>query len=577
MHYLLQKIPFLIELFISGPFIVFYGLVKYKPFPIKLPSTLVGQIFEVQSQLIPFFILLSLIVHYLNSNRFEDYFRKNIFSIMILVPLIITWGDLEFSFWLSSIHLLSSLLNLSSPESTTSHFIDRKKDQDPLLKIFQLEPAQIVLITFAVLILGGALLLALPLSSADGKGLNFVDALFMSTSAACVTGLATVQPGSDLSFFGQVILLLLVQIGGLGTMILYASMTILMGKSMPIKEQLVMQDILDVSTLEELIRVIVDILIYTFVIEFWTAMILTLGFSLEGFEFSRSLYFGFYHAITAFCNAGFALFDNNLENFAVNPLITMTIAFSIILGGIGFSVLKESKQLLLGQKTIYQMSMHSKIVLTTTVFLLFAGTSIVFFSEFLNSLDGLNLWEKFQISFFQSVTLRTAGFNSIPLVNFHSHTLYLLIMFMFIGGSPGSTAGGIKTTSLAILIQSIRATLRGKDRVEMFQRTIPNSVVVKNSALFLLALMSTSGMVYLMMIVENDKSFLALLFEVVSAFGTVGLSLNLTPSLGVTGKLLISAMMYIGRVGPLTLVLGLGQQGRDSGQVEYPAGKVMIG
>jgi trk system potassium uptake protein TrkH len=584
MSLLLQKLPFILELILTGPFIILYLLAKSNRIPFFYSIDFIPNVLEIQSKIIPFFVLLSIIVNYLNTKHFESFFRKNIFSFLIFVPLIITWDDLEFTFWLSSLHLLSSTLTLYEPITKKApkaiHFakIQSIKTDDPLLKIFQLAPAQIVLLTFAILILVGAFLLVLPLSSATGNAVSFVDALFMSTSAACVTGLATISPSSDLSFFGQIVLLILVQVGGLGTMILYASMTILMGKNMPIKEQLIMQDILDVSTLEELIGVIIAIIKYTFVIELWAAIILTFAFTIEGFEFSKSLYFGFYHSITAFCNAGFALFDDNLESFATTPMINLTIAFTIILGGIGFSVLKETKQVLTGKKTYHKMSAHTKIVLTTTFILLVIGTVFIFFSEFLSSMDSLTLWEKFQISFFQSVTLRTAGFNTINLTLFNPHTLYILIMFMFIGGSPGSTAGGIKTTSLAILVQSIRSTLKGQGKVQMFNRTIADSIVVKTTAIFMLALMITSLFVTILLWLEPKKDLLGLLFEVISAFGTVGLSLNVTPYLSSWGKLMIALVMYIGRVGPLTLVIGLGQKSQDNtSQVEYPIGKVMIG
>ncbi len=567
-----QKVPFLLEIIFNGLFIFFYSLRRYHKVPDFFNKNFINGLIELGAYAVPFVILIVIFGHYLFTNKIEEIFRKYVFSLILVVPLFITWGDEEFAFWFSSIHLLSSILMLYENEKIT-----KKQHKTSLLRMFKLQPAQIVLLTFLVLIFGGSVVLMLPISSANGEGLEFIDALFMATSATCVTGLSTVSVQGDLSFFGQVIILVLIQIGGLGTMILYSSMTILIGRSMAIKERVVMQDLLNVSSLEELISMIIDIVRYTVFIELWGVIFLTIAFTINGVDFSRALYLGVFHSISAFCNAGFSLFDNSLVDYASTPSIHFTISLLIILGGVGFIVIKEIKTIVESKSSLSRMGIHTKIVLITTSLLTLAGMFVIFFGEFLNALDQFTLWEKIQISFFQSVTLRTAGFNTIPIENFHSHTIYLISIFMFIGASPGSTGGGIKTTTLAVLIYSIRATLYGRDKVEIFDRTIPISIVVKTTALTIISMLLATLFIFVLMKIEPEQSFLSIFFEAISASGTVGLSLGITDSLSQYGKFILSFLMFIGRVGPLTLVLAIGQKSQSSGIFLYPSGRIMIG
>jgi len=297
-------------------------------------------------------------------------------------------------------------------------------------------------------------------------------------------------------------------------MTLSSSMTILLGKAMAVKNQVMMQDLLDISSFEDLVAMIVDIIKYTLVIELFGGILLTIGFTVEGFEFGEALYFGFFHSISAFCNAGFALFNNSLEDFATSPLITGTISTLIVLGGLGFVVLKEIESIFFRRKKIVNLSVHSKIVLTTNTVLIILVAVYIFFSEFLHGLGTMGWLEQAQIAIFQSITTRTAGFNTIALNDLHPHTLYMFCLIMFIGASPGSTGGGIKTTTFAILFQSVKATLRGKDRVEFFDRTVPNSVVVRATAIIVISLMIVSFFILLMMRIETEHGFLSIFFEV---------------------------------------------------------------
>jgi len=311
---------------------------------------------------------ISLASNFLRSDGFEDFIRKYVFSLIIFVPVIITFGDQEFVYWLSAVHLFSTIISLyekSTPvvpvhTATTSSFLFRLK----------LQPAQVVLLSFAGWILLGALVLMLPVSYQVGKSIGFVDALFMSTSATCVTGLATISLVDDLTIFGQMTLLVLLQVGGLGIMTLSSSLAVMMGRNLQMREQVMMQDVLDASSSEELLNLVVNVIQYTFTIEFIGALLLSIGFYSEGFEIGQSMYYGFYHSISAFCNAGFALWNNNLEDFKFAPLIHMTIAFLIIFGGIGFTVLKDVQQTIKNKRSFKNLSVHTKIVLTTNTMLL---------------------------------------------------------------------------------------------------------------------------------------------------------------------------------------------------------------
>jgi trk system potassium uptake protein TrkH len=576
MQSILQKLPFLLELFFNGTFILLYSLKTAKKIPENWNIEYINKFLELGTTFIPIILFFAVLVNYLNSKSFEDYLRKYIFSFVIFIPMVVTWGDLEFCFWLAAPHLLSSILALYDEGEYNPEPIE-PKGKMKIMSYVRLSPAQIVLISFAGVIMLGTFLLMLPVSAAEGQKVNFIDALFTSTSAVCVTGLSTISVADNLSLFGQIVLLALIQIGGLSIMTLYSSMAILLGKSLRMKDRILMQDLLDVSSLEELFAMIISIVKYTFFIELWGAIVLTIGFTFEGFEFGTAIYYGFFHAISAFCNAGFAMFNNSLENYAGSPLIHGTIAALITLGGLGFVVLKEMHEVILRRKSIKRFSIHTKIVLITSFILTASGAIMIFFGEFLNALDHYTLWEKIQISFFQSVTLRTAGFNSIPLTGLHSYTIYAMCLYMFIGASPGSTGGGIKTTTLAILIQSIWATMKGEKKVDIGDRSISQATVVKSIAITFISIVITSIFILIMMKVEPQQSFLSLFFEVISAIGTVGLSLGLTPYLTFAGKFVICLVMFTGRIGPLTLLLAIGERREARGKFDYPEGRIMIG
>lgn len=564
----------MLEIFINGFFVLIYTLQKVGQAPELLAKLPMELILDYAIWVVPLILFITLASNFLKSAGFEDFFRRYIFSLIIFVPMAITFGDIEFVYWLSAVHLFSTIISFYEKEEitpttyvSTSSFLFRLK----------LAPAQVVLLSFGGWILLGSLILILPVSAAAGKNISYIDALFMATSATCVTGLSTISLTEDFSVFGQMMMLILVQVGGLGIMTLSSSMAVIMGKNLQMREQVIMQDVLDTSNSQELLGLIVDIIRYTFVIEFVGAIILTIGFYQEGFEIGQALYFGFFHAITAFCNAGFALFNNSLEDFKFEPIIHLTIIAMILLGGIGFSVMKDVITTLKSKRSFRTLSVHTKIVLSINVLLLSFGTIYLFFGEFLNAFQEMGMGERLQVSFFQSVTTRTAGFNTVNLNSLHPHTLYMMILMMFIGASPGSTGGGVKTTTFAVLLQSVTATLKGKSSVEFFERKVPAATVVKSIAIFIVSLIVVSSGVLIMMRLEPDKSFLAVFFEVTSAFATTGLSLGITPFLTMTGKIMISILMFVGRVGGLTLVLAVGSRAVVPRKVEYPEGKILIG
>tara|TARA_B100001971_G_C18268012_1_gene596262 strand:+ start:17595 stop:19292 length:1698 start_codon:yes stop_codon:yes gene_type:complete len=564
------------ELVFNGLFILLYSLNQTKQMSFSLISQeTFMQVLKIMSFGAPIFVLVSIISFYKRSHSLDDFFRKYIFSLIVFVPMLMTVGDIQFAFWLSAVHLFSSLLSLYDSQSVQqSDFIGQAIN--PIEKI-KLAPAQIVILSFSAIIVIGTVLLSLPISAAEGKSISLIDAFFTATSATCVTGLSTLSLADNFSFIGQLIVLILLQIGGLGYMTLHSSMMILLGKSFKIKNKILMQDLLDISSVSDLISMIINIIRYTLIIELCGAVVLSIAFSFEGYEIGESIYYGFFHSISAFCNAGFSLFNNSLEGFATNPFISITISTLIILGGLGFIVLKELELVFMRKKKFVNLSVHSKVVISTSFVITALVGLYIFFTEYLHAFTGYSLFDQFQLAFFQSVTTRTAGFNTISLNALYPHTLYLICLIMFIGASPGSTGGGIKTTTFAILFQSVKATLRGKDKVEFFDRLVPNHIVVRAIAIIVISLILVSFFILLMMRIEPEHDFLALFFEVVSAFATVGLSLGITPYLTGVGKVVIILLMFVGRIGPLTLALAVGKTKSQDAQVEYPTGRLLIG
>ena len=435
-------------------------------------------------------------------------------------------------------------------------------------------PSRVLVFGFAIVILLGALLLTLPQATYDRMGLSFLNAVFTATSAVCVTGLVVVDTATTFTHFGQWVILLLIQVGGLGFMTFATLFAMILGKKITLKERLLLQEALNQVSVEGIVRLTKSVLQISFAIETLGALILTLRWYPD-FGWSKALYYGIFHSISAFNNAGFDLFGNfsSLTAFVGDPIINITIMLLIILGGLGFIVLAD---LLAPQK---KLKLHTKIVLQVSGALILLGAVFILVMEFANpkTLGPLSIGTKVLAAFFQSVTTRTAGFNTIDISNMYGTTLLSMIVLMFIGASSGSTGGGIKTTTFMTIVLSVLSTYRNNLHVVFKGRTIPREVIKKAWAI-------TTSAAFLIFIIlsilshSENSDLQTLLFEVTSAFGTVGLSLGITPHLSVLGKSAIILTMFIGRVGPLTLAFFLTQR-RDTQatQIKYPDERIMIG
>lgn len=441
---------------------------------------------------------------------------------------------------------------------------------------------QIILLSFLVVIFIGSALLALPISSASGEPISYIDALFTATTSTCVTGLVTVPTYSTWSVFGQIIILILIQIGGLGVIAFMSAFMILINKKMKLKDYQLIQDAFNLNTLDGLKRFIKYVFIGTFIIEF-LGMIGYMFVFIPEFGI-KGIWISLFNSISAFCNAGIDIIgDNSLCNYATNPLINITTSLLIILGGIGFivwwdilRVLKQFKNKKF--KCFKSLSLHSKIVLSTSLILIFGGALLIFIFEYnnVNTIGKMAFFDKFQVALFQSVTTRTAGFASISQANLTNPSTIICLILMFIGGSPVGTAGGIKTITIVSLFAVAIASIRNKKDVVLFNRNLSEEVVKKAVAVtcmsFLIVTIST-----ILLSLTIDKSITDILYETVSATATVGLSRDLTPYLNTWGKLIIIATMYLGRVGPISLAIAFKSKKQSINIIKNPIEDVSIG
>ena len=443
-------------------------------------------------------------------------------------------------------------------------------------------PSTLLALGFASTILVGTFLLMLPVMCSEER-IGFVDALFTATSAVCVTGLVVVDTGTYFTHAGQLLILALIQIGGLGIFTFSTFfMILLMGKP-SLRGHLVIQETMTQFPYRNLLGLLRNILLFTFGAEAVGALFLWIAFR-PRLGNATAVYYSIFHSISAFCNAGFSLWSNSLEDYSGNLAVCLTIMILIIIGGLGFTVIAEmAGRVVRKEGRPKRLSLHSRVVLVTTATLILVGALLFWCLEHNNVLVSRPLSEQVLISFFQSVAARTAGFNTVPLSGLASASLFTLIILMFIGASPGSIGGGIKTTTFAVYMAMVISYLRGKRNVEIFGRTIPTKVTSKAMAtvavsFFLVVLSALSIQILEGQHIHSPTHtyFLDWLFEVVSAYGTVGLATGLMPGLGNTSKLLIVGVMFIGRVGPLGLALSMiGRE--DVQQYKYPEENVMIG
>ena len=445
-------------------------------------------------------------------------------------------------------------------------------------KKFSLSTTQIIMLSFLIVILMGSLLLAMPVSSASGDAVPYLDALFTATTATCVTGLVTLPTATTWSVFGQTVILILIQVGGLGVVTIMSAVMILLHRRMGIGDRLLLQDAFNLNSLSGMIRFVKRVLLGTFFVEGIGALLYMTVFVPE--YGLRGIWISVFTSISAFCNAGIDIIgENSLCNYATNPIINTVTCLLIILSGIGYIVWWDVMGLASNKrKGLRNLTLHSKIAITTTVILIFGGGILIFLFEYHNPLTigNLSVFDKIQISLFQSVTTRTAGFATVPQQDLTNASSILCLLLMFIGGSPVGTAGGIKTVTLAVLVVSALATIQNKQDVSLFNRNISRQAVNKAVAVTMMsfAIMFVST---ILLSAVTDAEVLDVFFETVSATATVGLTRDLTPYLNWAGKLIIIGTMYLGRVGPISLALALNTHKKNINIIKNPTEEISVG
>jgi trk system potassium uptake protein TrkH len=442
----------------------------------------------------------------------------------------------------------------------------------------QFSPAQVLVLSFLGLTLGGAVLLWLPISAAR-EPLSVLDAVFTATSAVCVTGLIVVDTPNDFTVFGQLVILLLIQLGGLGYMAVTTVVGVALGRQLSLHERLTLQEALNIHNMEGLARFVLTVLKLTLAFELTAAAILTARWTGE-YGVGQAAYYGVFHAVSAFNNAGFALFSDNLMRFRGDWIVNLVITTLVICGGLGFVVLTE-----LGRVRQYRrLSTHTRLVILVTTALLVASTALIWLIERDNprTLAPLGASEGFLAAYFQAVMPRTAGFNTLDIGAMLPASLFVMTLLMFIGAAPGGTGGGVKISTFSITVAVIWAMVRGNAEPTLLRRRIAPALVARAFSICLIGFLALNVVAGLLLVTEG-RELLPTLFETTSAFGTVGLSMGVSGSpvslaghLSGAGKVLLIGMMFMGRIGPLTLAVAIARS-REVPRVRHPEGKFLIG
>ncbi|WP_349291551.1 TrkH family potassium uptake protein [Neobacillus sedimentimangrovi] len=437
-----------------------------------------------------------------------------------------------------------------------------------------MNPAQTLSLGFFFLIILGTLLLMLPFATKDRHHLSFIDALFEATSAVCVTGLVVVDIQSTFTLFGQIVLMVLIQIGGLGFMTVAILIALFLGKNIGLKGRLMIQESLNQLSLEGMVRLVKFVVFFTLLIEGLGAVILAIRWSSD-FGFPQSIFYGIFHSISAFNNAGFDIMGGfkSITGYVGDVTVILTLSSLLIIGSIGYTVIVD----LLKKKSLRKLSLHSKLVLLVTLILNVLATILIFVLEYNNpgTLGNLSFKDKLLGAFFHGVVPRTAGFNSLNMPDLTLSTQFVTMFLMFIGGGSGGTAGGIKVTTFVILILAVWTLIRGRDEVNILGKRLPNDIIFRAFSITVYSTAIVSLVIFILTITE-EAPLNMILFEVISAFATVGMSLGLTTELSPVGKILISLMMFIGRVGPLTIAFALARANKKL-PYKYAEEKIMIG
>jgi trk system potassium uptake protein TrkH len=447
------------------------------------------------------------------------------------------------------------------------------------MRVFRIKQTQAIVIGFAAIIVVGSILLNLPISSRDGHSIGFINALFTATSAVCVTGLVVVDTYTHWTLFGQIVILFLIQVGGLGFMTLATLFSLALGRRISFKERLLIAESLNQFSPQGMVKLIKDILLGTLLFEGLGAIILSIRFAGQ-FGIKIGIYKGIFHSISAFCNAGFDLMGvhgkfSSLTNYVEDPVVSLTIMMLVIIGGLGFAVWEDVYR----TRNFSELRLHTKLVLVITGILLVVGFISFLALEYSNAktLQPLSFKGKILASMFQSVTPRTAGFNTLSLPDLTNASKLITMLLMFIGGSPGSTAGGIKTTTAGVVLFSVISVLRGSGDVNIFRKRLEIEVIFKAMAIFVLSLIIIICTTVILSVL-GDATLLEYLFESTSAFGTVGLSLGITPALGSVSKTALIITMFMGRVGVLTMGMAITLRMQKSElKLKYPEAKVLVG
>lgn len=454
------------------------------------------------------------------------------------------------------------------------------------LKKNRLSTMQILALGFLGTILLGGVLLCLPIC--NEQPITFLDALFTSVTAVCVTGLVTIVPATQFTLLGKVILLILIQIGGLGIIACVTGFFVILKRRITVRERIMIQETYNMQGLSGMIAFVLRILKGTFIIEGIGALLYAFQFVPE-FGIVKGIGYSIFHSISAFCNAGIdVLGSSSFISYVDNPIVNLTTMFLIVIGGIGFTVwydVAHNCKVVMGKKQskkriFTKLTLHSKIALVMTGFLLVAGTLLVFVLEYHNpeTIGGMSLGDKLMTSAFHSVSTRTAGFATVSQAGLRPGTKFITTLWMFIGGSPGGTAGGIKTTTIAMLILTCLNVIYGKRDTECFGRKIPVENFRTGFSVVVVAFGFLLTGLTLLTVFEPEMDFLSLLYEAVSAIGTVGLTADVTPNLGTASKIVIMCMMYIGRLGPVTIALVFGTRKNMKERIrELPEQRIMVG
>lgn len=514
------------------------------------------------------------------------YLKRNILPLVLMATFIVlfflklvlsaTYGEF-FTDILPFLSVVYSILIFSELNS-------RLKRMDLFLQELFAHPARTILLSFLFVIILGTILLQLPIATVDNLGLPLIDALFTSTSAVCVTGLIVVDTATVFTLFGRLVILALIQIGGLSIIILSFFVIFLLRKRVSLEGKLLISYMLSEGDLGSLSGSLKRIIIITFLFETLGAALLFARFYPEFHDFPKALIFSVFHAVSAFCNAGFALFTTSLEGYVSDPFVCLTVAVLIICGGLSFAVfsnlfdtVKGKYRSLFKKERLFvrKMSLNTKIVLGVSGALILLGTLLIYALDHGGTLSRLDTGTQYLAAFFQSVTLRTAGFNTIPIGALGTAALLVMIAFMFIGGASGSTAGGIKVNTFAIVLVYVKSAVRKEQKVVLFRHSISKEYVLRGILIVLFGLVSIFFGTVVLSISESGP-LEEMLFEAVSAFGTVGLSTGVTGSLTVIGKIVIIVLMFIGRTGPLTILAAMGEREKKI-QYEYPYGDILIG